>query len=52
MGRLETEMDQHALFYHERRGYMGVFRPHAMPNGSWLSNLTEYFTKRSPHANS
>ncbi len=36
-----------ALFYNERRGYAEVFRPYAMPDGSWLSNVRDHFGKRS-----
>jgi S-DNA-T family DNA segregation ATPase FtsK/SpoIIIE len=34
-----------ALFYNERRGYMEVFRPYAMPDGAWLSGVHDHFKK-------
>jgi S-DNA-T family DNA segregation ATPase FtsK/SpoIIIE len=35
-----------ALFYNERRGYMEVFRPYAMPDGTWLSEVQQQLSKR------
>jgi DNA segregation ATPase FtsK/SpoIIIE, S-DNA-T family len=38
-----------ALFYNERRGYLETFRPYALPDQAWLSELREALEKRSPH---
>lgn len=37
-----------ALFYHERKGTLETFRPYALPDGAWLSDLRSLFSKRLP----